>query len=74
MNADLKTMVLESVDSTYIFDLKHFFTGDMGLSTKDTMNHIMTRYLQIMADDIRDKENPLNNHWICNSRLLCSSR
>ena len=59
MDGALKTMVLESVDSTYIFDLHNVFTGCMGSPKKDIMNHIITRYGQITAEDIIDKKKSL---------------
>ena len=56
MDESLKTMVLKAVDSTYVFCLHNVFTGYMESSTKYIMNHLMTRYGQIKAADIKDNK------------------
>ena len=56
MDAALNTMVLEAVCGTYIFALHNVFTGYMESSTKYIMNHLMTRYGQIKAADIKDNK------------------
>ena len=40
-------MLLEALDRTYIFSLHNVFMGYMGSLTKDTTNHLMTRYIRI---------------------------
>ena len=64
MYADLKTMVLEAVNSTYICELHNVLTGYMGLLKKYIMNRLMARYRPIMAAEIemkkRTPQEPLN--------------
>ena len=56
IDAALKTMSLQALDSTYIFALHNVFTVYMGSSTKDIMNHLMTRYGRITAAEIKEKK------------------
>ena len=49
-------MVLKAVDSAYIFTLHIFFTGYMGLSTKDIINNPMAQYRKITAADTKQKK------------------
>ena len=57
MDAELKTMILEGVESTYIFALHNVFTGYMEPLTKLIMNKLITRYGQITASNTKDKKN-----------------
>lgn len=59
MDASLKTMVLDAVDNTYFFALHNFFTGYMGSSIRDVMNHLIAWYTQITAEDIKMKKQSL---------------
>ena len=59
MDVTLKNMLLEAVDSTYIFALHNVFTGYTGSLTKYIMNNLMTRYGQMTASDIKEKKKPL---------------
>ena len=52
MNAAIKNVVLETVYSTYMFVLFNFFAVYMGSLMKDIINHLMSRYGQIVAGDI----------------------
>ena len=74
MYAALNAMVLEAIEIMYIFDSYNFFTGYMGSSTKDIMNHLVTRYVRIMTADIEDNKKPFKNLWTCHILLMCSSR
>ena len=62
MEASLKTMALEVVDSTYILTLHNVFMGYMGSSTKYIMNRLMTKYGQITAAEIKEKKKPSRTH------------
>ena len=41
MGAALKAMVPDVVDNTHVFALHNVFTGYMGSSTRDIVNHMM---------------------------------
>ena len=58
MDVSLKTMVLESVNITYIFALHNIFTGYIGSLTKDIMNNRVAQYERITASDIEMKKIP----------------
>ena len=73
MDAALNITVLKAVDIMYIFDLYNVFTVYMGSSTKYIMNDLMTRYIQIMPAEIKEKKNPFKNPWKLCSRLICST-
>ena len=56
MDNSLKTMVIEAVNNTYVFALYNVFTGYMGSSTQEIMNHIMALYWRITAVDTKIKK------------------
>ena len=56
MDVALKNMVLEAVDSAYIFALHNIFMGYMGSSTKYIMNHKIERYRRLISYDTKQKK------------------
>ena len=56
---ELKNMLVEALDRTYIFSLHDVSMGYMGSSTKDTTNHLMTRYGRITEAGTEEKKKPL---------------
>ena len=52
MDAALKTQIIETVDDDYLCEVKHRYTGYMGVSTRDLMDHLIDRYGKITPADI----------------------
>ena len=59
MDVDLKKMVLEAVNLTYMFLIHNVFTGYMGSFMMDIIIHMEARYRFITATDIKMRKKSL---------------
>ena len=69
-----KKMALKAVNSAYMFALYTIFTGCMGSSEKDIMNHIMARYRKLQQLILNRKKKTFRIPWTHHSKLVCYSR
>jgi hypothetical protein len=52
MNDALKTQIIDAVTDTYLGELRNRYTGYMGVTPRDLIDHLLERYGRITASDI----------------------
>jgi hypothetical protein len=52
MDDALKAQVIDTVDSPYLSELRNKYTGYLGISTRDLLDHLLDRYGKITSADI----------------------
>jgi hypothetical protein len=52
MNNALKTQIIDAIANTYIGELRNRYTGYMGITPRNLINHLLERYGSITASDI----------------------
>ena len=60
MDDALKTQFLDAVEDPYVSELCNRYTGYMGVTTRDLLDHLMDRYGNIMAADLKSNEARIN--------------
>ena len=60
MDDALKTQLLDSIDNPYVSELRNRYTGYMGVTTRDLLDHLMDRYGNITAADLKNNDKRLN--------------
>lgn len=60
MDDALKAMVIDAVGDTYICELRNKYTGYLGVTTRDLLDHLMDRYGKITAADLEDCKKMMN--------------
>ena len=52
MEDALKALIIDSVEDTYLAELRNKYTGYLGISARDLIDHLLDRYGKITAADI----------------------
>jgi uncharacterized protein (DUF433 family) len=52
MDAALKAQVIDTIQDTYICELRNKYTGYLGVTTRDLLDHLLDRYGKITPADI----------------------
>jgi hypothetical protein len=52
MEDALKAQVIDAVESTYLCEMRNKYTGYLGISTRDLLDHLLDRYGKITSADI----------------------
>ena len=60
MDDALKTQLLDAVENPYVSELHNRYTGYMGVTTRDLLDHLMDRYGNITAVDLKANEARIN--------------
>ena len=60
MEDALKTQVIDTVNDTYLCELRNKYTGYMGVSTRDLFDHLLDRYGKITPADIAECKKRMN--------------
>ena len=53
MDKALKNQIVETIENTYMAELRNQYTGFMGVRTIDMVHHIMERYGKVMETDLK---------------------
>ena len=61
MDDALKAMIVDTIDETYLNELRNKYTGYLGVSTRDLIDHLLDRYGKITPADIADCKNRMND-------------
>ena len=56
----LKTQLLDAVEEPYVSELRHRYTRYMGVTTRDLLDHLMDRYGNITAADLKANKAHIN--------------
>ena len=56
MDDALKTQLLDAVEEPYVSELRNHYTGYMGVTTRDLIDHLMDRYSNITAANLKANE------------------
>ena len=56
----LKTQFMDAVEDPYVSELRNCYTGYMGVTTRDLLDHLMDQYVNIMAADLKANEARIN--------------
>ena len=60
MDDALKTQLLDAVENPYVSKLRYGYTGYMGVTTRDLLDHLMYRYGNITAANLKTNEARIN--------------
>ena len=60
MDEELKTQLLDAVEDPYVRKLRNRYTGYMGVTTRNLLDHLMDRYGNITATDLKANEACIN--------------
>ena len=60
MDDTLKTQLLDAVEEPYVSELHNRYTTYMGVTTRDLLDHLMDRYGNITAADLKANEARIN--------------
>ena len=60
MDDALKAQLLDSVEDLNVSELRHRYTGYMGVTTQDLLDHLMDRYGNITAANIKANDAHIN--------------
>ena len=60
MDDALKTQLLDAVEEPHVSELCNIYTEYMGVTTRDLLDHIMDRYGNITAADLKANEARIN--------------
>ena len=60
MDVALKTQFLDAVEEPYVSELRNRSTGYMGVTTRDLLDHLMYRYDNITASDLKANKARIN--------------
>ena len=60
MDDALKTQLLDAVEDPYVSELRNRYTGYMGVTSHDLLDHLMDRYSNITAANIKANEARIN--------------
>jgi hypothetical protein len=60
MDDALKAQVIDSVEDTYLCELRNKYTGYLGISTRDLCDHLLDRYGKITPADIETCKQRMN--------------
>ena len=60
MDDALKTQFLDAVEEPYVSESRNRYTGYMGVTTRDLLDHLIDRYGNIMAADLKTNEARIN--------------
>ena len=60
MDDTLKIHLLDAVEEPYVSELRNRYTGYMGVTTQDLLDHIMDRYGNITAANLKANEARIN--------------
>ena len=52
MDDALKAQVIDTIDDTYICEMRNKYTGYLGITTRDLVDHLLDRYGKITPADI----------------------
>ena len=56
MDDALKTQFLDAVEDPYVSKLRNRYTGFMGVTKRDLLDHLMDRYSNITAANLKANE------------------
>lgn len=59
MDVALKTLLLEAVEECYVNELRNRYTGYLGVSTLDIIDHLMDRYGKISPSALKENEDAM---------------
>jgi hypothetical protein len=60
MDDALKAQVIDTIEDTYLNELRNKYTGYLGVSTRDLFDHLLDRYGKITPADIADCKRRIN--------------
>ena len=60
MDDALKTEFLDAIEEPYVSGLRNRYTGYMGVTTRDLLDHIMDQYRNITAADLKANKARIN--------------
>jgi hypothetical protein len=61
MDDALKALIVDTVDETYLNELRNKYTGYLGVSTRDLVDHLLDRYGKITPADIAECKSRMND-------------
>jgi hypothetical protein len=61
MDDALKSQVIDTINDTYLCELRNKYTGYMGVSTRDLIDHLLDCYGKITPADIKECNSRMNN-------------
>jgi len=61
MDDALKAQVIDTINDTYLCELRNKYTGYLGISTRDLFDHLLDRYGKITPADIEDCKRRMND-------------
>jgi hypothetical protein len=60
MDGALKTQVIDTIQATYLSEMRNKYTGYLGVTTRDLLGHLLDRYGKITPADIEDCKSRMN--------------
>jgi hypothetical protein len=60
MDGALKTQVINTIQDTYLSEMRNKYTGYLGVTTHDLLDHLLDRYGKITPADIEDCKRRIN--------------
>jgi hypothetical protein len=60
MEDALKAQVIDTIDDRYICEIRNKYTGYLGISTCDLLDHLLDRYGKITATDLEANKKQMN--------------
>jgi hypothetical protein len=60
MDGALKTQVIDTIQDTYLSEMRNKYTGYLGVTTRDLLDHLLDRYGKITPADIEDCKRRMN--------------
>ena len=61
MDDALKAQIIDTIDDTYLCELRNKYTGYLGISTRDLIDHLLDRYGKITPADIAACKRRMND-------------
>ena len=60
MEDALKTIIIDAVDEVYIGELRNKYTGYLGITSRDLLDHLLDRYGKITPADVKECKKQMN--------------
>ena len=60
MEDALKSIIIDTVDEVYIGKLRNKYTGYLGITARDLLDHILDRYGKITPADVEECKKQMN--------------
>jgi hypothetical protein len=60
MDDAMKTLIIDAIEDVYLNELRNKYTGYLGVSTRDLLDHLLDRYGKISPIDIENNKNTMD--------------